>query len=58
MIEELPCVNPDCDRVVLPEEDHVRIEGHIIHTADRDEQDNYYAHVDCWLELSEDWRKP
>jgi hypothetical protein len=44
--ETLPCIRDDCDRVVLPEEDHVRIEGHLIHTDDRDRQDTYYAHHD------------
>lgn len=56
--ETLPCAKPDCDRVVLPEEDHVRIEGHQIRTDDRDGQETMYAHPECWDKITQYWNVP
>jgi len=55
--DDLLCANPDCDRVVLPDEDHVRIEGHLVYTDDREQRDDYFAHHDCWREITARWRQ-
>lgn len=37
---------------------HFTIEAEHIHTSYRDEQETYYLHSECWIELSEEWMEP
>ncbi|WP_373190060.1 hypothetical protein [Halolamina sp.] len=55
MSPRIPCASPECDRPVLPEESHVLVQGNLVLTDDRDRKDTYYAHLECWRELTDEW---
>jgi hypothetical protein len=46
-----------CGRSVAPDTDHVRVELEK-RMDDRDETEEYYLHVECSWEVTEDWTEP
>jgi hypothetical protein len=47
-----------CDETVPPDDDHVHVEATSKNIADRDEQESYYFHPRCWMEVTEEWTEP
>lgn len=47
-----------CGNHVAMDQDNVRVEAEHIHTAARNEQDDYVLHPDCYRELTSDWVPP
>jgi hypothetical protein len=47
-----------CGRSVAPDTDHVRVELEKKRMQDRNETEEYYLHVDCSWEVTEDWTEP
>lgn len=41
-----------------PDDDHVRVEAEMVGTDDRNDQEEYVLHIDCWDELTVDWIDP
>lgn len=48
----------ECGRSVAPDTDHVRVELEKKRMDDPDDLEEYYLHVGCALDLTEDWTKP
>lgn len=41
-----------------PDDDHVWLPAEIRRINDRDDQEEYALHPDCWRELTEEWNDP
>jgi len=47
-----------CGESVAPDTDHVKVEVEKKRMRDRNETDEYYLHVECSWEVTEDWTEP
>jgi hypothetical protein len=47
-----------CANRVAPDLDHVEIAAETIYMDDRNDQDEYYFHLDCWTHVSGGWEEP
>jgi hypothetical protein len=48
----------ECGNTVPPDEDHVHVVAETKHMQDRDDREDYYFHMECWWEVSDDWEVP
>jgi hypothetical protein len=54
-------IEPDCaicGASVAPDTDHVKIEGEHLPRREWANVDEYYAHPDCWREVTDEWLEP
>lgn len=47
-----------CGNRFEPDDDHVKTEAEHRRVDDRNEQETYVFHPECWARLSEGWVKP
>jgi hypothetical protein len=55
-IETLICAK--CGGRTAPDSDHIEIEAEHVLMKDRNRQDSWVLHQDCYHELTADWQKP
>lgn len=47
-----------CGQRFETDDDHVEITAQTVWIDDRDEQDEFVFHVECWDRLSDGWARP
>ncbi len=48
----------ECGKGFEPDIDHVRVDAETFRIADRNDEDFYMFHVDCWRNISGEWSDP
>lgn len=47
-----------CREQIALDSDHVEIAAEHVHTGDRNTQDDFMFHIDCWMSISDGWMAP
>lgn len=47
-----------CGNRFEPDDDHVRLSVDIVRINDKDDQEEYAFHPECWRRVSEGWMEP
>jgi len=47
-----------CGNRFEPDDDHVKVDAELRRVDDRNEEEGFVFHPDCWAHLSEGWVEP